>query len=152
MLIETADPQAIVSIALLRASSTTHTNNMDQRYVGLPIRERTQTQLRVGGPANSAVAPPGPYLLFLVNGDRVPSEGRIIDVAESKESTVPYVVGLSQAQAAAKVKAVALIPSFDVYGPGVRYVVSQAPAAGAKVPRGSTVDMKVSGGEHDPDV
>jgi hypothetical protein len=29
-------------------------------------------------PTNRAAAPPGPYMLFLVNADGVPSEGRIM--------------------------------------------------------------------------
>jgi len=31
-------------------------------------------------PANGAIAPPGPYMLFLVNGNGVPSVSRIMRV------------------------------------------------------------------------
>ena len=69
----------ITNAALLRHGSTTHTNNMDQRYVGLTITNSTDTELRVALPPDGAVAPPGPYLLFVISrdahGDPVPSVG-----------------------------------------------------------------------------
>jgi len=34
--------------------------------------------LSIDLPVSRAAAPPGPYLLFLVNGNGVPSEGRIM--------------------------------------------------------------------------
>jgi hypothetical protein len=66
-------------VALIRHGSTTHTNNMDQRYVGLRITARTDTELTVTLPPDGSVAPPGPYLVFVVghdaNGAPVPSDG-----------------------------------------------------------------------------
>lgn len=69
----------IKKAAMIRHGSTTHTNNMDQRYVGLKITARMETQLTVELPPDGAVAPPGPYLLFVIgdnaNSDPVPSKG-----------------------------------------------------------------------------
>jgi hypothetical protein len=65
--------------ALIRHGSTTHTNNMDQRYVGLKIASSTDTHITVILPPDGAVAPPGPYMIFVVsndaNNDPVPSTG-----------------------------------------------------------------------------
>jgi len=67
----------IEKIAIIRCSSVTHTNNMDQRYVGLSITDVTNT-LKVHGPNDSTFAPPGYYMLFLVNHDGIPSTAKII--------------------------------------------------------------------------
>ncbi|HEU5322348.1 MAG TPA: galactose oxidase early set domain-containing protein, partial [Methylomirabilota bacterium] len=64
----------IVEVALMRPGSTTHSVNMDQRRVLLPIRERSGTTVRVGTPASRAVIPRGFYMLFVLNLYGVPSE------------------------------------------------------------------------------
>jgi hypothetical protein len=52
---------------------------MDQRYVGLKITSQAGNHVNVMLPPNPAVAPPGPYMLFVIgadaNGDPVPSVG-----------------------------------------------------------------------------
>jgi hypothetical protein len=85
--IETPEAQAIESVMLIRQASVTHTNNMDQRAVGLAIVQkdpRWPTVLKVHSPPNATIAPPGYYLLFIVAGrllsDRIPSEGRFIRI------------------------------------------------------------------------
>jgi hypothetical protein len=71
--------KGIKKVALIRHGSTTHTINMDQRYVGLKITSSTDTGLTVTLPPDGAVAPPGPYLLFVIGNDAnnapVPSVG-----------------------------------------------------------------------------
>lgn len=62
----------VASVALLRAGSTTHTNNMDQRYVGLLMR-REGSQLVITAPPSGIVAPPGYYMRFVVSPSGVPS-------------------------------------------------------------------------------
>jgi hypothetical protein len=77
--VTSGDGTAIERVALLRLGSTTHTNNMDQRHVLMKIVSRSSGSVRVTAPPDGTVAPPGPYLLFLVKGqalgDRVPSIG-----------------------------------------------------------------------------
>jgi hypothetical protein len=67
---------------LIRHGSTTHTNNMDQRYVGLKITGTTDTHVTVTLPADGVLAPPGPYMLFVIsadaNNDPVPSVGSLV--------------------------------------------------------------------------
>lgn len=69
---------SVASIAILRAGSTTHTNNMDQRYAGLAIVRRTGDQLTVRTPSNGTVAPPGFYMLFAVSETGVPSIAKFV--------------------------------------------------------------------------
>jgi hypothetical protein len=69
----------VASIALLRLSSTTHNNNMDQRYIGLAvISRRGNNVLEIKSPKDSSFAPPGYYMLFLLDHNRIPSVGKII--------------------------------------------------------------------------
>ena len=78
--VETDHAQSITSVALIRPTTTTHNNNMDQRYVGLKIDEQTPWQLTVAAPPDPSIAPPGYYMLFIVNSDGVPSTAKFIRV------------------------------------------------------------------------
>jgi hypothetical protein len=76
--IRSPDAGRIRSVALMRAGSVTHTNNMDQRYVGLAIVGRSADRLTVRAPQDGTYAPLGHYLLFIVNDDRVPSVASMV--------------------------------------------------------------------------
>jgi hypothetical protein len=62
--IRSPDAGRIRSAPLLRAGSVTHTNNMDQRYVGLAIEQRGEDRLVVRAPRDGTYAHPGHYLLL----------------------------------------------------------------------------------------
>jgi hypothetical protein len=74
------DVDDIKMVSLIRLSSTTHNNNMDQRCILLSIMDRTVKTLKLSTPKDGSWAPPGHYMLFVVNRDRVPSIGKIIQV------------------------------------------------------------------------
>jgi hypothetical protein len=78
--IRSPDAGRIRSVALMRAGSVTHTNNMDQRYVGLAIEGRGTDRLTVRAPRDGTYAPPGHYLLFIVDDDRVPSIASMVRI------------------------------------------------------------------------
>ncbi|MEI5035175.1 galactose oxidase early set domain-containing protein [Streptomyces sp. S1A(2023)] len=69
--------------ALIRLGSTTHGNDMDQRYIWLtkpaPPSTDRETTLTITLPTNPATAPPGDYQLVIVR-DNVPSTGYIVRV------------------------------------------------------------------------
>lgn len=67
------DATDVAEVVLLRPGAVTHGFNMSQRLVECAVTGQTVT-----APPNGNVAPPGPYLLFVVNAQRVPSEGRWI--------------------------------------------------------------------------
>jgi hypothetical protein len=71
--VSTPDASNITSIALMRAGAATHAFDMDQRMVGLSFTDQGNGTLLVNAPANGNLAPPGYYLLFLVNSAGVPS-------------------------------------------------------------------------------
>lgn len=59
---------------LVAPSATTHSTNMHQRVVGLkvvdnPANDNNPKVMVVEGPPNRNIAPPGMYMLFLLNGD-----------------------------------------------------------------------------------
>ena len=58
---------AVQRVVLIRAGAVTHGFIFDQRYVGLPFERIAPTRLRVSAPPTSWVAPPGTYLLFVVD-------------------------------------------------------------------------------------
>jgi hypothetical protein len=70
----------IASAVLIRESAATHAFDMSQRLIGLNFAVNGTT-VGIAGPPNSNIAPPGPYLLFLVDKNGVPSIGQLVMVA-----------------------------------------------------------------------
>ena len=58
---------------LIRYGVTTHAFDNSQRLVDLPITGRPAGGLTVSAPATPTIAPPGWYMLFLVNEQHIPS-------------------------------------------------------------------------------
>jgi hypothetical protein len=78
--IGTPTPGDIARVALIRAGAVTHGFHMDQRCVGLEIVGTAPNSLTVKLPPNGNVAPPGAYMLFLVDSAAVPSVASIVKV------------------------------------------------------------------------
>jgi hypothetical protein len=57
--------------------SVTHAFDQSQRLVPLTFSQAANG-VSIAFPATGMIAPPGPYMLFLVNGKGVPSEGQIV--------------------------------------------------------------------------
>src|SRR2546425_2739194 len=75
--LETPDGAGIAKVTFIRLGSVTHAFDMGQRLVPLRFSQATGG-LAVALPASRTAAPPGPYMLFLVNGSGVPSVARIM--------------------------------------------------------------------------
>jgi len=71
--VDTPTPGAIAEVVLMRPGAVTHAFNQNQRYVGCAISGKTATAVKATAPPDGTIAPPGYYLLFLVDQDRVPS-------------------------------------------------------------------------------
>jgi hypothetical protein len=76
--IYTPDAPDISTVALIRSSTVTHAFNPDQRYVGLAIDQRTSTSLGVTAPPTPEIAPPGYYMLFVLNNEGTPSHAKFL--------------------------------------------------------------------------
>jgi Domain of unknown function (DUF1929)/FG-GAP-like repeat/FG-GAP repeat len=68
------DADAIGSACLIRPGATTHSMDSEQRLVDLPLTDGGGDQLTLQLPETPALAPPGWYMLFVVDTDGVPSE------------------------------------------------------------------------------
>jgi hypothetical protein len=75
--VQTPDAARIASVSLVRFGATTHTNSMGQRFVPLSFTTGTGS-LSVTAPVNANSAPPGNYMLFLVDTNGVPSVAAIV--------------------------------------------------------------------------
>lgn len=73
--VQTATPAAISEVVLMRAGAVTHGFNHNQRSVGCAIIGTTATAVNATAPPDGTTAPPGHYLLFVLDHDRVPSTG-----------------------------------------------------------------------------
>lgn len=73
--VNTPEAIGIAEVVLLRPGAVTHAFNQAQRYIGCTIVSAGGNAVQATAPSNHNVAPPGYYLLFVVDVDRVPSEG-----------------------------------------------------------------------------
>ena len=78
--VSTADAASIRRVTLIRLPSTTHAFDMSQRLNTLTFQV-TGGGLTVTPPAAGKIAPPGPYMLFLVNEAGVPSVAQVVMLA-----------------------------------------------------------------------
>lgn len=79
--VSTPDAASISRVALIRPGSVTHAVDFEQRYVDLAFSVTDGNTLSVTGPANGNQAPPGYYMLFIVNSSGVPSVASWVHVA-----------------------------------------------------------------------
>jgi hypothetical protein len=77
--ITTPQATSIDKVALVKLGSETHSQDMEQRYIPLKFTPSGQT-LNLTSPANPNIAPPGYYMLFIINNQGVPSIAKMIQV------------------------------------------------------------------------
>jgi uncharacterized cupredoxin-like copper-binding protein len=75
-------PDIIASVVLVRNGTVTHAFGMDQREVGLSFTAGSGS-LTVTAPPNGNIAPPGYYMLFLLNQSGVPSVASFIQITNA---------------------------------------------------------------------
>ena len=69
----------VSEVVLIGLGSMTHAFDANQRYVQLALSgPPTTTSATVLGPPDRQTAPPGHYMLFVLNQNRVPSVARVI--------------------------------------------------------------------------
>jgi hypothetical protein len=77
--LNTPQASSISRVAVIRAGSSTHSFNPDQRYIGLPF-SRSGNDLAVSVPDNENLLPPGYYLVFILASVVDPDTSAILDV------------------------------------------------------------------------
>lgn len=77
--VQTPDAGSISKVTIIRLSSTTHAFDMGQRLNTLAFQKATDgLSLTLTPPASGRIAPPGPYMLFIVNDKGVPAVAQTI--------------------------------------------------------------------------
>jgi hypothetical protein len=77
--ITSPEASSINKVALIKLGSETHSQDMEQRYIPLNFTPGSQT-LSLTSPVNANIAPPGYYMLFVINNEGVPSIAKMIQV------------------------------------------------------------------------
>jgi Domain of unknown function (DUF1929) len=75
-------------VTLVKTGAVTHSFNMDQRFLELPFTPSSGT-LNVQAPARASDAPPGYYLLFVIDDQGVPSVGKIVKMNIQTDNSAP---------------------------------------------------------------
>ena len=70
----------VTEAVLISLGSMTHSFDSNQRYVQLALAPGAPGAATIVGPPNPETAPPGYYMLFLVDGSRTPSVAAIVRV------------------------------------------------------------------------
>jgi hypothetical protein len=88
MPITTPNAASIQKVGLVKMGAVTHDNNMDQRYVPLSFTAGSG-QVTASIPPNANLAPPGYYMLFIVDASGVPSVARTVWVGSTTPPPPP---------------------------------------------------------------
>jgi TM2 domain-containing membrane protein YozV len=77
--IATPDAAAISAVTLVGLGSVTHAFNANQRFLALTFQAGAGS-LSVQGPSGATLAPPGHYMLFIINANGIPSVASIVQI------------------------------------------------------------------------
>ncbi len=86
--VQTPDAANISSVVLMRPGSPTHAFDMEQRLVGITFSAGSGV-LNVTAPPNSNIAPPGYYMIFLLNSGGVPSVAQFVQLTPAPADIPP---------------------------------------------------------------
>jgi Domain of unknown function (DUF1929)/PKD domain len=86
--VQTPAAASISSVVLMHNGAATHAFDMDQRNVGLSFTSAAGV-LNVTGPPNGNIAPPGDYMLFILNSAGVPSIATMVQVSSAANDVPP---------------------------------------------------------------
>ena len=99
IIIPTPDAATIASVSLVRLMALTHHHDANQRLVWLQITNTGSNSITVSAPINANIAPPGHYMIHVLNSSGVPSIAKIIAIpgtAEPPDTIAPsQVTGLA---------------------------------------------------------
>ena len=76
----TPDASNVAKVSFISLGAATHAFDMGQRLLNLTFQRETGA-LTITAPASGNIAPPGYYMLFIMNTDSVPSVAKIVKVS-----------------------------------------------------------------------
>lgn len=86
--VQTPDAANISSVVFIRPGAATHAFDMEQRMVGANFSAGSGV-LNVTAPPDSKIAPPGYYMLFLLNSAGVPSVAQFVQLTPAPADIPP---------------------------------------------------------------
>jgi len=89
--VQTLDAADIASVVVVRLGTPTHSFDMDQRLVELAFTAGSGV-LNVTAPPHGNIAPPGYYMLFVLNTAGVPSVAKFVKIAAAVSNQAPVAV------------------------------------------------------------
>jgi hypothetical protein len=95
--ISTPDADSVTRAVLVRPGSVTHSINTDQRLVDLTFSVADPNTLSATAPPDGNQAPPGWYMLFLLNGNGVPSIASWVHVGSGGQLPAPTISSFTPA-------------------------------------------------------
>src|SRR5207248_1319578 len=84
----TPDATSISKVTLIALSSVTHDFNMGQR-ISRPLFSQATGGLNITAPSDPNKAPPGYYMLFILNSNGVPSVAKIVQINSTAPTPSP---------------------------------------------------------------
>ena len=78
VIVETNLAEEITNVIIVKPSSVTHSLNTDQRCIELEIINVKYDSLVIKMPDDPCIAPPGYYMLFILNKHETPSKSKFI--------------------------------------------------------------------------
>lgn len=103
IVIPTPDAANVNSVSLVRLGAATHHYDANMRLVWLQITGRTANSVTVNAPINANIAPPGPYMIHVLNASRVPSAARVIMIPGQGSNNNHPQIAITSPSAAGKV-------------------------------------------------
>ncbi|MBR8835405.1 MAG: DUF1929 domain-containing protein [Stigonema ocellatum SAG 48.90 = DSM 106950] len=86
--IQTDQASKIQWVHLIKPMAITHSLDTEQRLVDLPINSRTDTALNVTVTGNPNLAPPGWYMLFITDTNRIPSVAQWVQLTQKTNTSL----------------------------------------------------------------
>jgi hypothetical protein len=87
--IETPDSADISSVVLVRLGSPTHAFDQEQRLIDLSFSESAPGILTATAPPKGYIAPPGYYMLFILNQAGTPSVAKFVHLSSTPTNQPP---------------------------------------------------------------
>jgi hypothetical protein len=87
--VSTPNASSITSVVFMKPGAPTHAFDMDQRMVGVNFTVQNSSTLNVVAPPNSNIAPPGYYMIFLLNSAGVPSVAQFLRLSSTPSDSGP---------------------------------------------------------------
>jgi hypothetical protein len=130
VLVETPDAASIAQVTWIRLGAVTHAFDQNQRINRLSFSPASNG-LNVVTPSNPNLAPPGHYMIFILNGNGVPSVSRLVQLSAAPVTDgTPPTVALTAPAAGATVSGsvtVSATASDNVAIAGVQFLLDGQP-------------------------